>query len=389
MTERDSFYIQLFGRQGTELAQIAPSATVEEKEQAMKFIDSKWPTSTSIDFHAAFLEGLLRAKANKDSESFPSSVNIVVFISNSGPSYGESDRKRIVDNIYNYNYKSEGKPVKIYSLGFRGYADVGLLRAIAVTNDGVTVTLQDGPTYQDQIQNFFESEFGDVLLADVNVEYSSGGGITIAGTSPQSFSLLSDGYEVVVRGLLVDNKDTTLGENELLLQATTTAVTSDGDQQWQVSSVNQESSLCFQSYAHARIDQLMSLRDTSGLVSNKTLLEIANLVEPCPSNTTLSDCFKDEATKLALQAGIVAKGITGMVTIDKDECLKFEGETHICRDGTDPNAEMYLDRYDPTYTPDDTWPFDSTTGRYGMMAFRSIMSFGIGSMIVLAYIDLL
>jgi hypothetical protein len=76
-----------------------------------------------------------------------------------------------------------------------------------------------------------------------------------------------------------------------------------------------------------------------------------------------------------------------MVTIDKEECLTFEGETHICRDGTDPDAEMYLDRYDPTYAPGEAWPSDASTGRYDMMTFQSIIVFVIGSMILFLYID--
>jgi len=344
LTERDSFYIQLYGREGTVHAKIAASATVEEKNEAIEFIDRDWERSREANLHAAFLEGLLRAKSNDQQSDGPPSVNIVVFISNSWANEGEQNRKKIVDDIYNYNFLSDGKPVKIFSLGFEDQADMALLNAIAVTNDGVSVSV-GGSSYQKQIENFFESEFGDVLLADANVEYS--GGFSIAGETPQTFSLLSDGYEVVVRGLLVEPETLDAEDSVLSLQAKTTAVTSDGNMEWQVSAIPQESSLCFQSYAHARIDQLLRLRDMADLIGNDTLKQIANLVEPCLDNYTLAECFEEEATRLALAAGVVAKGITSMVTVDEEGCLNFEGETNICRDGTDWKTEMYLDRYDP------------------------------------------
>jgi hypothetical protein len=77
-------------------------------------------------------------------------------------------------------------------------------------------------------------------------------------------------------------------------------------------------------------------------VGTDILSELASLSEPC--KTDLADCIEEEALLLALDANVVAQGLTGMVTVDKNKCLSFEGETEICRDGM---------RADSNYVGDD------------------------------------
>ncbi|KAL3925467.1 MAG: hypothetical protein SGARI_005836 [Bacillariaceae sp.] len=64
MGPNDSFYIQLFGDRATEHALVSSGATLEEKERVADFINSEWPRNDygNVNLHAAFLEGLIRAK---------------------------------------------------------------------------------------------------------------------------------------------------------------------------------------------------------------------------------------------------------------------------------------------------------------------------------------
>jgi hypothetical protein len=82
-----------------------------------------------------------------------------------------------------------------------------------------------------------------------------------------------------------------------------------------------------------------------GLVPNEILVEFVQLAGNCTKpDTALADCIEQEALSLALKGSIVAKGLTGMTTVDDDSCLpSFENDTAagICRDGT--GTEEYDD----------------------------------------------
>ena len=113
-----------------------------------------------------------------------------------------------------------------------------------------------------------------------------------------------------------------------------------------------KTSLCFQSYAHARITQLLRLGEAAKFVKNDDLIaELVKLSEPCNNkkdingNYNIAKCIEKEALNLALEAKVVVKGLTGMVTIDEDECLSFEEETEICTEGSSSNGWRNNDDY--------------------------------------------
>jgi hypothetical protein len=82
------------------------------------------------------------------------------------------------------------------------------------------------------------------------------------------------------------------------------------------------------------------LRDATKFVGTDILAELVSLSKPCEID--LADCIEEEALLLALDANVVAKGLTGMVTVDSAMCLSFiEEETEICRDGM--RADSYSD----------------------------------------------
>lgn len=72
-------------------------------------------------------------------------VTILVFIPASTNFVGERDRTKIVEVVFKANYLTEGKPVKIFVLDFEGSSDMQLLRSIAVTNGGISASM-NGPS---------------------------------------------------------------------------------------------------------------------------------------------------------------------------------------------------------------------------------------------------
>merc|ERR1712086_92541 len=115
-------------------------------------------------------------------------------------------------------------------MGFQDTADMKLLDAIALMNGGVSAPILRGGTTDlpTQIVDFFSSWMGNVLLSDVNVDLAVDGA-QVFGQTQQSFSMLSSGYEVVVRGLLEVPDDLT---TELQLRMITSAGTMRGANEW-------------------------------------------------------------------------------------------------------------------------------------------------------------
>lgn len=327
LTPMDSLTIQAFAERGTEKLWGKGWGTEAEKTKAKEFVnqlDNHWGEGT--DLQEAYLEGLLRAKRDANVTGV---VSILVMLSNSEPSRGETDRAKIASAVWKLN--QEGK-VKMFSLAFRD-SDRQLLNAIAIMNGGVAFQITDGhQDYASQMQRFFESQFGDILLSDIQVKFT-GGDTEAYGQTRRSFPVLADGSEVVVRGLLTNHSSDSLN-------AVTTAVTKDGEQTWTavaeqdpfVTTPGLANSRCFQSYAHSRITQLMHWRDAAELLGDEVLEPVVFLVNPCAGK--LVDCIEQEALSLAIKANVVAEGLTGMVTMDDDQCQTFEEETEICLDGT-------------------------------------------------------
>ena len=344
---QDFLSIQTYGEKGS-LDLWGPSAMKgkEDKAEARSFVNAtgsnRWGDT---DVQEAFLEALLRAK--RDADKFgDDAANILVALSSNWATNGERNRAKIVTNIYKLN--KEGK-VKMYTIGFPRDPDVELLDAIAAVNGGVSTSVVDGSTnISSQIFNFLQNEIGTILLADVTLEVS-GEGAAIYGETQHVFPLLAYGSEIAVRGL-IETGDAP-GTQEL--QALTTADTRVGKKNWTTNAARDfyvstsgpaEISLCFQSYAHERITQLMRLRDVSKFMESSTVSSLVSLADgTCDIGMKFPECLGKEALDLAIRANVVVKGLTAMVTIDDENCLSFEEETEVCLDGTTPGDGPVLE----------------------------------------------
>lgn len=330
----DTYTIQTFGNSGTEELWGSGPGTDEEKESAKEFISSLKASSWSTDLHEALLLGLLRARAEAEKSS-DNVANILVLISDGYANRGETDRATIAEHVWERN---QDGIVKIYSLGFEGSADMQLLDAIALLNGGVSSTIKQGVDHNAQITDFLDSEVGHVLMSDVNIEYIGSSPTTpTRGETLTKFPLLSEGYEVVVRGQFDGN----------VLNAVTTARTLLGINNWTLQAVatddDTKASLCFQSYAHDRVTQLLRFYDASDFLGDDLIKRIVKLSSNKCEEKSFAKCVRGEALKLATEANIVAKGLTAMVTIDDDQCTKLDDEAEICLDGTTPEGRAPWD----------------------------------------------
>jgi hypothetical protein len=156
--------------------------TEEEKTEAKAFVDNLSRDCCGADLHKAYQEDLLRAKRDANATGV---ISILVMISDSEPSQGETDRAKIASDVLKLN--QEGK-AKMFSLAFHD-ADRQLSSAIAIMNGGQAFDVLDGQQdYATQMQHFFESQFGDVLQSDIHVDFSGDG---VAGSLRRNSQYLS------------------------------------------------------------------------------------------------------------------------------------------------------------------------------------------------------
>jgi len=336
----ETFTIQAFGSKGTEDLWGSAYGTDEEKSEAKKFIGNLSAGGWETNLHEAFLEALLRAKHDVEN-SDDDVVTILVTLSDAYATRGVTDRRKIAKHIFDLN---SDRSVKIFNMGFRDSADMQLLDAIALMNGGLSSPIVQGRDFSDQIGNFLQSELGEILLSDVSLSYETISGARVYGETQSKLPVLADGYEVVTRGLIESDESF---ENQL--EALTQAYTTNGSMNWKVSAAptvdeSASSSLCFQSYASDRITQLMRLHEAADFIGDDLSKNFVILKNDCKSEK-FRDCVKQEALDLAIEANLVVKGLTAMVTVDEKKCAAPDEDAEICVDGMSPDGVTFRPSY--------------------------------------------
>lgn len=329
LDDQDSFSIQTYAHRGTMDVWGPNQGNAEEKADAKDYLarlrpgnDEYWG-SWGTDLNAAIIEAMIRAK-DDIKENRDDTVSIIVVISNEWASRGETDRSKILNNIYGYNRDGA---IKIFTLGYQHNADMALLDAISLMNGGISATILDGEEdFESQINKFMQSELGSILLSDMNIEFPEG--VKAVGETDTYFPLLAAGYEVVIRGLIEGDLD------PATFKTVTSASTLQDVQNWVTIATDSRTGECFSSYAHARVNQLVRLRDAANFLDDKIIKSLVRLKETNCNEKEFVTCIEKEATQLALDANIVAKGLTAMVTVDSDECMKIDDSAEVCMDGT-------------------------------------------------------
>ena len=103
---QDTFSIQTFAHEGTMDVWGPNQGTEDEKQDAINYLHSlkpdqdEWYEEWGTNLHAAIIEALMRAKTDINEGNIGS---MLVIFSNGWASRGETERAKIVQDIYGYN----------------------------------------------------------------------------------------------------------------------------------------------------------------------------------------------------------------------------------------------------------------------------------------------
>ena len=84
---------------------------------------------------------------------------------------------------------------------------------------------------------------------------------------------------------------------------------------------------------------MLRLRDAAKFMESNVVSQLVDLAdESCDTEEKLPECLEAEALNLAIQGNVVVRGLTAMVTVDDDECLRVDEDAEVCLDGTTPDS---------------------------------------------------
>ena len=331
LSSDDFFAIHIFSDKGTEALWEPTKATSEVKAGAISFVNSH-ETIGGTNLHDAYIDGLERVEAMQSGQEGTEYVPILVVLTDGQASTGITLSQDISRAVRTRNQEANAK---IFALAFGFDADLSLLRGISIQNGGIAVSIYEGyGDAADQMNNFYQSELGSILMTDINVGF--GGDFKIESSSLQSIPIFPDGAEVVTRSLIVGG-DISKG----ILQATTTARTAAGKRSWfteldMEDVIPNPNSECAQGWAHAQIADLMNYR-TGVLSLGSDMSGYGNFEEgacaPGSSGICLADLAKQRAIAIALDGGLVWPGLTALVTVEGLSCDGLHDGNSFCTDG--------------------------------------------------------
>jgi len=306
LTERDSLVLQTFSTEGTESLWGPNPATESNKEDAERFVNGL-ETIGGTNLNGALLDGIDYVR------DAPETVAPVVVIMTDGR--GMNPGNVVARNVRERN---EGRKVKIFSLAFGNDADMDLLLGIAIQNGGKAVRIYEGfgdAAYQMEL--FYKQELGSILMSDINVSYDFGD-VNLSDSTTSSFPILAAGSEIVVRGKMASSVK--VDGTSRSLQSIVSATSARGPIEWPVDHIvvpdESTNSDCRQSFAQARIMELLEYRDATRSIGDELLVGAA--VSRTANLETSS--FEEEARKVALDAGLVWPGLTALVTVESPFC---------------------------------------------------------------------
>ncbi len=317
LEERDTLILQTFSNEGTESRWGPKPATAQNKRDAENFVKALG-TIGGTNLNDAFVDGIANAR------DAPETVAPVVVIMTDG--MGTKPANEVARNVRESN---EGQKVKIFSLAFGRNADMDLLLGIAIQNGGRAVRIYEGfGDAADQMELFYKQELGSILMSDINISYDFGDA-TISDSTTSNFPILAAGSEIVVRGKM----DATgiVDAASRSLKSVVSAKSANGPFELPVDytilpsdDVNND---CSQSFAQARIVELLEYRDAAQYIGDEFFVGTAMTRT---SNLNASN-FEEEARKVALDAGLVWPGLTALVTVESSNCQ--QNVTEVCFNG--------------------------------------------------------
>jgi len=330
LEERDILVIQTFSNEGTEEKFGPFSATDFHKNKAKNFVKGLI-TIGGTNLNDAYLDGIKNAK-----DTLPNVVPVVVMMTDG---QGSKSASEIVRNVRESN---EGRMVKIFSLAFGNGADYELLNGIAIQNGGRAVRIYEGfGDASNQMEQFYKQELGSILMSDINVNYDFGD-IGVSDSTVSSFPILAGGSEIVVRGKM--DSSTLMDSSSRSLKSIVSANSANGPVEWPVDynlipDANSGSD-CRQSFAQARIVELLEYRDATEYIGDEFLVGTA----VSRSINLNASSFEEQARKVALDAGLVWPGLTALVTVESANCR--QNSSDVCYSGFERGNEFDGDKFD-------------------------------------------
>lgn len=326
LDERDILVIQTFSTKGTE-QKVGPfPATDENKEEAKGFVLGL-STTGGTNLIDAYLDGVENAR-----DALPNVASVVVMMTDGRGGLAS-------EVIRNVRESNEGRKVKIFSLAFGNNADFELLNGIAIQNGGRAVRIYEGfGDAADQMEQFYKQELGSILMSDINVSYDFGD-IDVSDSTVSSFPILAAGSEIIVRGKM--DSSTALGASSRSLKSIVSANSANGPVEWPVDynliPDASSGSDCRQSFAQARIVELLEYRDATEYIGDEFLVGTA----VSRSINLNASSFEEQARKVALDAGLVWPGLTALVTVESSNCQ--QNNSDVCYNGFGRGDEYDFD----------------------------------------------
>jgi uncharacterized protein YegL len=337
LRENDVLRIHTFSNDGAEDSWGPQVATESDKIPAVRFVDAL-RSNGGTNLNDAYLEALSYLVDFPNNYIYPEAdtlVSILVILTDGEPTLGETHWPSIARNIRLANY---GGRVKIFSLAFGKDSAIDLLTGVSIQNGGVARQIHEGfGDAASQIKRVYLEELGSVLLSDINVRFESDDSqLQLLDSTRLKLPVLADGSEIMIRSHFQQSSESLARRNkgrsqQATLRVITSALSALGPQSWSTETTMEPSVIptrpsteCHLSYVHARIVELLELRDAESSLGTEFDVE-----DRIP--------FEDLARDLAIEAGLVWPGLTGMVSIESPFC---EQNTSVkCYDGEGDQGE--------------------------------------------------
>ena len=338
LTEEDYFSIHSFSDKGTEKSWGPSKATDFAKQDATAFVQ-KLQTIGGTNLEEAFHDALGSAKTvqNMADEGGYNLVPTIIILTDGQATTGTIDREEIARGV---RFANSDLRAKIFALAFGWDADMPLLLGIAIQNGGKAVHIYEGYDDADQqIEFFYKTELGDLLLHDVSFNIASD--IAIESTTQTNFPVFALGQEIAVR-YQPASEEYFSGA----IQVVANAIDGDGPRKWIYETKVDDplspmpySRECAQSFAHKKISEVLDFREASAAIGSE-LDSYADAIfgttveSSIGRSTNIAEEAKQYALDLALDAGLVWPGLTAMVTLENEECAAIFAEGNpVCEDG--------------------------------------------------------
>ncbi len=173
-------------------------ATAEQKKKALKYVLAL-NAGGGTNINSAVLEGLNFSQEVRQSELLPSNTRPIMILMTDGQ--GSTSTEAMKANVAAINGGSNGVP--IYGLAFGRGADFGLIRALALDNDGFARRIYEGSDAAIQLEDFY-LQIASPKLSDVSIKYV---GDAVQSGSDATQPTFFGGSEMVMVGKISQDVD--------------------------------------------------------------------------------------------------------------------------------------------------------------------------------------